>query len=196
MCFPIIFMCSNEKIRYFKNANFVNMISNINDDEDDFSFILRTYYYVDGNFTRPRSIKMVPIFPKCNSINIHMQWNWTLLIIFLNELHNFKPKHHAFEIVDDELRFHFVKIMSNDLVDQTPINSSQPNTKVEDKKNYSISVFIKNNIMVTISIDLLFDKTIFDKEISCFNSKIGAENKKIKKPRSQAHIRFTKNFTT
>lgn len=143
---------------------------------------------------------MIPVYPKFRLSNAYSSWNYSLLMIFLNEMHDFIPKHHGFEEKDDGICFHFTKLdndQSNltqtDAQDEENVENSNLNDNIT-KKDYSISVFLGSTIIVKLSSDFLIIDISFIKEFTRFPSTIGSELKQLKKPRFQLHIRFSRKF--
>ena len=92
---------------------------------------------------------MIPVYPKFRLSNAYSSWNYSLLMIFLNEMHDFIPKNHGFEEKDDGICFHFTKLdndQSNltqtDAQDEENVENSNLNDNIT-KKDYSISVFFR-----------------------------------------------------
>lgn len=140
---------------------------------------------------------MIPIFPICDSSKIYYNWNYTILCIFLNEFHDFKVKDHGFEDKETKLCFHFEKLFDRKNGQADNVNNRNTDSQNNNiEPNYSLSVFIKDIIVVKISIDILQNRNIFKREWTNFPSFMGAEGKLLKRSRIQNHIRFIKDFTT
>lgn len=83
--------------------------------------IKTTLYYLKDYFKELKSLKIIPVYPTFKYSQHYYAWDFNILSIFLNEMHDFTPKHHGYELKDDTFCFHF-HIINNNLVDKNSSN--------------------------------------------------------------------------
>lgn len=141
------------------------------EDEDELNLPLATSFYTKIYFMDRKHLQMLPIEP------LTEKWNFTLLSIFLNELHEFIKKDHCIvELKNNWVSFNFYS---------------------SDNDAYSISVKISKDFSKDIIVEASYSWLINKWEVKeyDFESNIGSRNRIIKSYRLQTHIRFFKMFT-
>ena len=129
--------------------------------ENELSMFFTSPYYPTSYFLDKRHSKMLPIFATEN-------WNFTLVSILLNELHEFIKKDHCITEKDGETFFNF----------QSSLNSQ-----------YQISISVSNNrLSVEGSYYWLKDRWNWHKLE--MGTKFGSRGRKLQNPRCEEHIRF------
>ena len=143
------------------------------------AFEVTTLFNTEKNFNRSFRTKKhnswapikIPILISDND-----EWNYTNLIILLNQLQDFTIVDHSYTTVSStkgrKANFHF--------------------RHLNLKKNWHIYISISNTISVKVSIKFLKDQ--FDCETSIFASKIGVGKKPLTNYVLQTHLRFHRHF--
>lgn len=139
-------------------------------DDEDFSLPLSTCFYTKSYFDDPKHLEMLPI-------SLDDKWNFTLISIFLNEMHDFIPKDHC--IV--HLKNNYVSF----------------NFKSSNNPSYQISINISEDLSKDIIVEASYAWLIEELEVeeSDFESNIGSRNRLLQKPRMQTHVRFFNTIT-
>ena len=78
-----------------------------NEEDEEPYFKITTLFYLQNYFNQPKSLQMAPVFPTTKYSNYFYPLDFNVLSIFKNELHDFTPKHHGFELKDVTFCFHF-----------------------------------------------------------------------------------------
>ena len=141
-------------------------------DDQTTLFSVTTLNYLPSYVSTSKNSRKFEIFPK----NDDMQWNFSKLSVFLNQLTNFHSIDHSFRTKKQKAKFHF--------------KTEYPNPNLEDGEIF-ISI-LDNKIVVKAKLSYLAVEWFAFHSI--LNSNIGSQNKSKKTYSDQIHVRFWKSF--